>query len=153
MRSERGFTLLEIMLVLLLLGISSGLVMLRFPAPGNQLARQGEILSWQLNEAVERAELEGQPYGVAFSQTGWRIIADKPMGERLLSAGMTLRLSQEQQAIPLSEAWPLEPQVWLYPGGETTLFTVTLYQDECQWRLDATGFFLFQTTEVHCNET
>lgn len=32
MRRIRGFTLLEIMLVLLLLGVTSGLVMLSFPA-------------------------------------------------------------------------------------------------------------------------
>lgn len=41
MRRIRGFTLLEIMLVLLLLGVTSGLVMLSFPADEKPLARQG----------------------------------------------------------------------------------------------------------------
>ncbi|WPC47968.1 prepilin-type N-terminal cleavage/methylation domain-containing protein [Serratia marcescens] len=59
MRRIRGFTLLEIMLVLLLLGVTSGLVMLSFPADEKPLARQGERLSHWLYALAERAEREG----------------------------------------------------------------------------------------------
>ncbi|MEE4409820.1 MULTISPECIES: type II secretion system minor pseudopilin GspH [unclassified Serratia (in: enterobacteria)] len=161
MRYERGFTLLEIMLVLLLLGITSSLVMLRSPATESQLARQGEQLAWQLNEVAERAEREGTTYGVVFSRSGWRIVAaGQPQDKTAvaiglpLAAGVELLLAQEGQAIQLDEAWPPqeEPQVWLYPGGETTVFSVTLLQGKCQWQLSATGFFTFETTEVHCDE-
>ncbi|MGB8664105.1 MAG: type II secretion system minor pseudopilin GspH, partial [Serratia inhibens] len=147
MQYERGFTLLEIMLVLLLLGITSSLVMLRSPTAESQLARQGEQLVWQLNEVAERAEREGTTYGVAFSRSGWRIVAaGQPQDKTAvgvsspLAAGVELLLAQEGQAIRLDEAWPPkeEPQVWLYPGGETTVFSVTLLQGKCQWRLSAT---------------
>ena len=40
MRRIRGFTLLETMLVLLLLGVTSGLVMLSFPADEKPLAQR-----------------------------------------------------------------------------------------------------------------
>lgn len=60
MRRIRGFTLLEIMLVLLLLGVTSGLVMLSFPADEKPLARQGERLSHWLYALAERAEREGE---------------------------------------------------------------------------------------------
>ncbi|QPS22137.1 type II secretion system minor pseudopilin GspH [Serratia plymuthica] len=161
MRCERGFTLLEIMLVLLLLGITSSLVMLRSPAVENQLARQGEQLAWQLNEVAERAEREGTTYGVAFSRKGWRIVAaGQPQDKTAvaigspLPAGVELSLALERQAVSLKGEWPPqeEPQVWLYPGGETTVFSVTLLQGKCQWQLSATGFFTFETTEAHCDE-
>lgn len=54
MRRIRGFTLLEIMLVLLLLGVTSGLVMLSFPAGEKPLARQGERLNHWLYALAER---------------------------------------------------------------------------------------------------
>ncbi|VEA63448.1 type II secretion system protein H [Serratia plymuthica] len=161
MRCQRGFTLLEIMLVLLLLGITSSLVMLRSPAAESQLVRQGEQLAWQLSEVAERAEREGKTYGVAFSRSGWRIVAaGQPQDKTAvatgspLPAGVELLLALERQAVPLKEVWPPEeePQVWLYPGGETTVFSVTLLQGKCQWQLSATGFFTFETTEAHCDE-
>ncbi|ANS41511.1 type II secretion system minor pseudopilin GspH [Serratia inhibens] len=161
MGRECGFTLLEIMLVLLLLGITSSLVMLRSPAAESQLARQGEQLAWQLNEVAERAEREGTTYGVAFSRSGWRIVAAGQYRDKgavttdtPLPAGVELLLALERQAIALDDAWPPgeEPQVWLYPGGETTVFSVTLQQGKCRWQLNATGFFRFETTEAHCDE-
>lgn len=157
MKREGGFTLLEIMLVLVLLGIASSLVMLRSPTQEGQLARQGELLAWQLLEAAERAEREGKIYGVAFSHGGWRIVADDRQpdeGTSPLPAGVGLRLALERQNIALDAAWPpTEPQVWLYPGGETSVFTVTLRQGNCIWQLNATGFLAFETTEVRCDET
>ncbi|CAI0713185.1 type II secretion system protein H [Serratia entomophila] len=157
MKRAGGFTLLEIMLVLLLLGIASSLIMLRFPAPGGQLAQQGELLAWRLSEAAERAEREGKTYGVAFSDGGWRIVAE---GERQgrdassLPAGMALQLALERQNIALDAAWPpTEPQVWLYPGGETSVFTVTLLQGKCRWQLYASGFLAFETTAARCDES
>ena len=58
MRRIRGFTLLEIILVLLLLGVTSGLVMLSFPAD-ESVGTAGERLNHWLNALAERAEREG----------------------------------------------------------------------------------------------
>ncbi|WP_316044217.1 prepilin-type N-terminal cleavage/methylation domain-containing protein [Serratia entomophila] len=44
MKRAGGFTLLEIMLVLLLLGIASSLIMLRFPAPGGAAGAAGRTV-------------------------------------------------------------------------------------------------------------
>ncbi|WP_148874326.1 prepilin-type N-terminal cleavage/methylation domain-containing protein [Serratia marcescens] len=155
MRRIRGFTLLEIMLVLLLLGVTSGLVMLSFPADEKALARQGERLNHWLNALAERGEREGVSYGVAFGNGGWRsvVAAGRQSGEEYaLPDGVTLRLSVEGQTVALVSAAPPLPQVWLYPGGETTAFSVELSQGRCRWRLQAPGYFVFETTDIRCDD-
>ncbi|EMP7134594.1 prepilin-type N-terminal cleavage/methylation domain-containing protein [Serratia marcescens] len=153
MRRIRGFTLLEIMLVLLLLGVTSGLVMLSFPADEKPLARQGERLNHWLYALAERAEREGVSYGVAFSSGGWRsVAAEEGRDEYVFPEGIALRLSVEGQAVTLDDAAAQMPQVWLYPGGETTAFSVALSQGKCQWRLQAPGYFVFETTDIRCDD-
>ncbi|MCC4105784.1 prepilin-type N-terminal cleavage/methylation domain-containing protein [Serratia ureilytica] len=154
MRRIRGFTLLETMLVLLLLGVTSGLVMLSFPADEKPLAQQGERLSHWLNALVERAEREGVRYGVAFDDGGWRSVAEAERESReqyALPDGVALRLSVEGQTVALAAEATL-PQVWLYPGGETTAFSVELSQGKCLWRLQAPGYFVFETTDIRCDD-
>ncbi len=56
-------------------GVTSGPVMLSFPADEKALARQGERLNHWLNALAERAEREGVSYGVAFGSGGWRSVA------------------------------------------------------------------------------
>lgn len=155
MRHIRGFTLLEIMLVLLLLGVTSSLVMLSFSADEKALARQGERLHHWLNALTDRAERQGITYGVAFSNGGWRCVAAAGQECRepyALPDGITLRLSVEGQTVALDDAAATLPQVWLYPGGETTAFSVTLAQGKCLWRLNALGYFVFETTDIHCDD-
>ena len=154
MRRIRGFTLLETMLVLLLLGVTSGLVMLSFPADEKPLAQQGERLSHWLNALAERAEREGVRYGVAFDDGGWRSVAEAGRESReqyALPDGVALRLSVEGQTVALAAEAAL-PQVWLYPGGETTAFSVELSQGKCLWRLQAPGYFVFETTDIRCDD-
>ncbi|KAB5495687.1 type II secretion system protein GspH [Serratia sp. RJAL6] len=154
MRRIRGFTLLETMLVLLLLGVTSGLVMLSFPADEKPLAQQGERLSHWLNALAERAEREGVRYGVAFDDGGWRSVAEAGRESReqyALPDGVALRLSVEGQTFALAAEAAL-PQVWLYPGGETTAFSVELSQGKCLWRLQAPGYFVFETTDIRCDD-
>ncbi|ASL86449.1 TPA: prepilin-type N-terminal cleavage/methylation domain-containing protein [Serratia marcescens] len=155
MRRIRGFTLLEIMLVLLLLGVTSGLVMLSFPADEKALARQGERLNHWLNALAERAEREGVSYGVAFGSGGWRSVAAAGQASReayALPDGIALWLSVEGQTVALDDAAARPPQVWLYPGGETTAFSVALSQGRCLWRLQAPGYFVFETTDIRCDD-
>lgn len=155
MRRARGFTLLEIMLVLLLLGVASSLVMLSFPADKAQLARQGERLHAWLNDAVESAEREGMRYGMAFGHDGWRIVSGDErtmVKEHALPQDIVLQLSVEGQAFSLGEVLAERPQVWLYPGGETTLFSIALSQGQCRWQLYAPGYFMFETTDVRCDD-
>ncbi len=154
MRRIRGFTLLETMLVLLLLGVTSGLVMLSFPADEKPLAQQGERLSHWLNALAERAEREGVRYGVAFDDGGWRSVAEAGRESReqyALPDGVALRLSVEGQTVALAAEAAL-PKVWLYPGGETTAFSVELSQGKCLWRLQAPGYFVFETTDIRCDD-
>ncbi len=158
MTSSRGFTLLEMMLVLVLLGVSSSLVMLSFPAREITLTREGERLSGWLNGVAERAEREGVNYGVIFSRDGWHSVAEQQPALKdayRLPAGITLRLSLEGQDVALSsrEKTDRQPQVWLYPGGETTIFSIVLMQGKCEWQLNAPGYFVFDTMEMRCNDT
>ncbi|MEX5714968.1 hypothetical protein IC615_10230 [Serratia ureilytica] len=98
--------------------MTSGLVMLSFPADEKPLAQQGERLSHWLNALAERAEREGVRYGVAFDDGGWRSVAEAGRESReqyALPDGVALRLSVEGQTVALAAEAAL-PQVWLYPG-------------------------------------
>ncbi|MBO2006906.1 hypothetical protein J4732_11645 [Serratia marcescens] len=36
--------------------------------------------------------------------------------------------------------------------GETTAFSVALSQGRCLWRLQAPGYFVFETTDIRCDD-
>ncbi|WP_349257515.1 prepilin-type N-terminal cleavage/methylation domain-containing protein [Cedecea sp.] len=149
----RGFSLLEIMLVLVLLGGLATLVIGSLPGDP-PLKRHEEQLSTQLRWAAERAVQEGQVYGVAVAAREWQLvrlvrapngehdsyywpghywqpvaIGNKPPKSTLLPEGISLRLMIEEHQPPLRTTLHeqgLEPQVLLMPGGEVNRFELQL---------------------------
>lgn len=70
--SNSGFTLLEMMVVLVIMGITLTLVTLSFRAPGTRpLAEQAHHLVMALNAARDESELEGKPILFRLDLQGW----------------------------------------------------------------------------------
>ncbi|PTN56580.1 type II secretion system protein GspH, partial [Klebsiella pneumoniae] len=77
--SQRGFTLLEMMLVLLLIGVSASMVLLSFPSARTQEATQ--ILArfqTQLDFVRERGQQTGQLFGIIIHPERWQFMRLQP---------------------------------------------------------------------------
>ncbi|GAB0056244.1 hypothetical protein SIID45300_00549 [Candidatus Magnetaquicoccaceae bacterium FCR-1] len=134
---ERGFTLLEILVVLLIIGVMMGMVVLSVsPRDAGKVARE-ELgrLKGMLELASREAVLEAREWGMRFGKDGYEFLVQDekrkwqppPAGERVL------------QARTLPEGWRIEwnvegekqekgvkpedpPQILITSDGEMTPF-------------------------------
>lgn len=65
--ASRGFTLMEIMLVLVLLGSMATLVLKTLPSSSRELSQESDQLTVALQWAAQQAELDGKIYGLSLS--------------------------------------------------------------------------------------
>ncbi len=74
--SDRGFTLIEMMVVLLLMGLILGMVTLSFRggARHRPLADEASQLAACMNLASDDAALSGQPLMLQLTRQGWRFL-------------------------------------------------------------------------------
>lgn len=80
-QSQRGLTLIEVMVVLLIVGITAGTLSLGVDAVRAQdTERAVERLRRVLETAASRAQVRGQPLAVEFSADGYRFFALHPDG-------------------------------------------------------------------------
>lgn len=150
---EKGFTLLEIIVVLFLLAITSRLVVSSLPN-SSETERTGQKLSATLQWAAKQAVLEGKIVGVAISQHGWQtmslskkpgnnnesyhwpghywqpIAPGKQPSLHQLPANFSLLLAIEEQEQPLTlqsdDLDGIEPKVFFLPSGESNDFELQL---------------------------
>lgn len=68
---EAGFTLVELLVVLVVIGLAGTAVVLTAPSDGDLLAREAETLAARLRRAREEAVLAGHGVRVRVSTTGY----------------------------------------------------------------------------------
>jgi len=151
---SQGFTLLEMLCVVFLLGLMGSLVTGAFPSPHREMAREHEKLLLALRTAAERAQLEGRVYGLQIRPGGWEIRVlsrdTEPAESRQVGAlidGYRWRIAKRgskslQYQLPPQVVLKIEanhlsyssagdkgggdkPQVLFLPGGEVTDFVLT----------------------------
>ena len=130
----RGFTLLEVMIVMLLVGIMTGFALLSVGGgPRERLAEEGKRLAALVELHQQEAILRGEPRGIRFTRAGYAILSLNEQGEWRPPAAATTLLQRELPEDIALGLWiddrPAElaaagqlPQVLLLAGGEATEF-------------------------------
>jgi prepilin-type N-terminal cleavage/methylation domain-containing protein len=100
-----GFTLVELLVVLVIAAALGGLALLALGTPGSEArpARVLERVATAMNAMCDRALLEARPYGIRFRRDGYDFWVFDAGGWRVLDDTGSLR----------SEAWPdgVDPRV------------------------------------------
>lgn len=130
----RGFTLLEVLVVLVLIGIMTSFALLSVGRSlPERLAEEAQRLAALTELQQQEAILNAEAHGIHFSSTGYTFLRQNSRGRwqppapagtltaHNLPADMVLSLWVEGQPIFLKTPGQL-PQVWLLPSGETTEF-------------------------------
>ncbi len=132
-RLATGFTLLEVMVVLVLIGIITSFALLSVGGgPQERLAEEAQRLAALVELHQQEAMMSGEPRGVRFSHAGYAILgldengkwrvpaAANTLIKHKLPEDITLRLWVEGRPAELNASG--EPQVMLLNSGEATEF-------------------------------
>lgn len=132
--SARGFTLLEIMVVLVLIGIITSFALLSVGGgPRERLAEEARRLAALVELHQQEAILSGEPRGIQFTRTGYAVLRQDEKGawqppaaaetliQHRLPDEIVLGLWVEGRPAALKNAGKL-PQVLLLASGEATEF-------------------------------
>lgn len=145
-RRCQGFTLLELMIVMVLAGILWGMVSFAIGGNHARAARQdADAIVRMVQQLRNRAVREGQEYGVRISTDGYRAVRLAGQDWQsvtelyLWPAELRLRLEQEGQFMSLGhDEGP--PQLLALSSDETSEFSLTFFiQDKTLLRLSSDG--------------
>lgn len=127
-RRCRGFTLLELMVVIVLIGVLAGMVSLAIgPSPAREARQQAQDFIRVVQQLRERAVLDGVEYGVRVQPRGYQALRLAPRGWTAMAPlhrlpeGMTLGLEQDGHAWVLDEASGA-PQLLMLSSDEISPF-------------------------------
>ena len=127
----RGFTLLEMMIVIVLIGALLGMVRLATgPDPQRQARYQVQVLAGMIEQLRERAVRDGQEYGIRLSDSGYRAMRLEAREWKPMAAlerwpdGLRVELDQDGFPLKLGADAGL-PQVLMLSSDETSVFNLT----------------------------
>lgn len=140
----RGFTLLEVMLVMAILGMLAVTVSLALPESSQQrLESEARRLKAQIGLAAEQAIYRNRDHGLWLGEAGYRfyrrekarwlpVDADSRLAALALNEGTTLRLRMAGQTVDTSGK-AREPQIFIASDGQISEFELTIGHPDAQW--------------------
>ena len=161
LRSCRGFTLLEIMVVLLLIAIIFSFAVLSVSRNDQDevMKRETRRLATLIGLANDEAVIRGQEFAIHFTRNGyaflllqvegWRELQDDPLlKSHELPAGFSVRIEVEGDPPGLAQQDKkkandtLTPQVYILSSGEMTPFSATFEAERTRVRYHLTASML-----------
>jgi general secretion pathway protein H len=140
-RCTTGFTLLEILLVVLIIGIVSSLLVMSTSTSGSsrKLQQEAERLVALLQYARQQAILENRLYGLQLQHRGYQFMVYQNRNWQVAEqTTMRLRQLPQQGRIYLLGPVPVDPQqpaVMFSPLGEQDDFQLRLSLRDYHWRV------------------
>lgn len=139
---EAGFTLVEILSVLVVIGLMSSVVILSMPHPKSDLDKQAEQLSIQLNALAQDGLISGSVTAAGFSEDGYTLYAfensewaERASAQWQESYRMTLTRGSARIDLPKKS----DPIILFQPTGLSTPFEFTLEDRETKYALTTSG--------------
>lgn len=147
MPSVRGFTLIEVVVVLLIITIILGIVGVNLTRSRSDVVRdEAQRLAVVLQNAQQEAILEGRPLGFAFTADGYRFLrlndkghlvpieADELLSPRSLPPPISLAPVEptNAQTTSANTTKPTDPIIF-DPSGEFPAFTLVLSVGDISW--------------------
>lgn len=133
-RQNRGFTLLELMVVIALIGIVLGTVSLvAGNTPARQARQEAGLVLQLIQQLREQAVIEGREYGVRVRQGEYQVFRLEPQGWQPAGAvhrvpqGVQLHLEQEGLRVGLER---LAPQLLVLSSDEVSAFVLSFASEE-----------------------
>ncbi len=138
---QAGFTLVELMVVLVLIGLAAGAVLLTMPPAKDGLDDAVTRLAARLEWAADHAVLSGEPVGLILGAQGyrfaryrlgqWQPVRDEPaLAPASWPQGAMAWLEMADGALlPVDEASAEVPLLRFDPTGMTPAFRLVLAQD------------------------
>ncbi len=150
-KGEAGFTLAEVMVVLLIIGLLSGAVIMTRPTPKAPEIIQAEAISVALGQAMQTAIITGQPRGFGLDEAGYGfyLFEDGQWIETLQTAqwgpdiDVSFTLEGRTIDLPKERSEGAEDgrivQVLLEPIGQMSHFSLTLNGADTQRIITSDG--------------
>lgn len=153
MRKQRGFTLFEILIVMVIISIIMGMAVLSFPNPAKdrlKLARERMQQMYQV--AQDEAIFEGKEIGINYWKTGYAFMefdgekwlpieGDRQLKSYELPDGIQVSLVLEGIDTVMPADAREKPQVYLFSSGEATPFEVIFNLDELKSNVFSVDIF------------
>ncbi|AXP06632.1 type II secretion system protein GspH [Pseudomonas fluorescens] len=125
---SRGFTLLELMVVIVLIGVVMGMVSLALgPSPAREARQQAQDFIRVVQQLRERAVLDGLEYGVRVQPRGYQALRLESLGwtavlaSHRLPESLTFGLEQDGHVLALDDAQG-PPQLLMLSSDEISPF-------------------------------
>ena len=158
--ASAGFSLLELLVVVAIIGLLAQAVALSWRALGNdqEIEQETARLRSMIDLLNEEALMQSRDYGILFTETGYRFFVFDyqllewvlPQGDRLLEPHalgplLSMTLLLDGREVPLEpdfesqEIEDAQPQVMLLSSGEVTPFTIEMTRAGIAGRFELTA--------------